>query len=227
MTTTSRGARRLLALGPVTAGTLLLTTLAPMTATAGSTEYSAPLTQAVEELPVAAEDNDGYDRKKHFGSWKDEDGDCQNARAEVLIEESSTEVTFTSDSECTVDGGTWTTTWDGVVHRKASETQIDHTVPLHEAWGSGAQEWEDTRRKAYANDLGDERLLTAQTGALNTEKGSKGPEEWLPPKDQCTYVADWTAMKVRWGLTVDEAEKATMTKMAASCPETTITVTVV
>ena len=31
-------------------------------------------------------------------------------------------------------------------------------------------------------------------------------------------------MKVRWGLTVDEAQKAKMTEMAASCPATTVTV---
>ncbi|WP_462418957.1 HNH endonuclease family protein [Kytococcus sp. Marseille-QA3725] len=224
---TAARTRPLLTLGQVATAAALVTSLAPTTASAGTTDYSAPLTEAVADLPVSAEQNDGYDRDKHFGRWADEDGDCQNARAEVLIEESSTEVTFTTPEECTVDGGTWTTTWDGVEHKKASETQIDHTVPLHEAWGSGARDWEDTRRKAYANDLGDERFLTAQTSALNSEKGSKGPEEWLPPRDECTYVADWSAMKVRWRLDVDETEKATMEELAASCPETTVEVTIV
>ncbi len=40
---------------------------------------------------------------------------------------------------------------------------IDHMVPLTEAWGSGASRWTAARREAYANGLGAERSLVAVT----------------------------------------------------------------
>jgi hypothetical protein len=47
------------------------------------------------------------------------------------------------------------TSWDNRVHTSASTVQIDHTVPVHEAWGSGARYWSQARRVAFYNDLGD------------------------------------------------------------------------
>ena len=41
----------------------------------------------------------------------------------------------------------------------------------------------------------------------------------------CRYVAEWTAVKIRWRLTVDSAEKSALTSIAAGCTNVTITVT--
>ncbi|MGV2916332.1 hypothetical protein [Streptomyces alfalfae] len=43
--------------------------------------------------------------------------------------------------------------------------------------------------------------------------------QWLPPLADayCTYAADWTATKLRWGLTVDKAEAAALRKLAEGC----------
>jgi hypothetical protein len=190
-----------------------------------ATTYSAPLRTAVKSLPVAAESNSGYDRDKHFGDWKDTDRDCQNTRAEVLLQESRAKAIYTTTKKCTVKTGKWTTNWDGKTHTKASAVQVDHLVPVHEAWGSGARKWSKDRRVAFYNDLGDKRVLNAQTSTLNSSKGSRGPEQWLPPKNRCAYVADWVAVKKRWGLTVDKTEKAALTKLADSCANVTIKVT--
>jgi hypothetical protein len=132
-----------------------------------ATVYQAPLRTAARALPVAAENNTGYDRTRYFGSWNDANRDCQNTRAEVLQAETRAAVTFTTSARCTVRTGTWLTSWDNRTHTTASAVEIDHTVPVHEAWGSGARSWTQARRVAFYNDLGDGRSLNAQTAALN------------------------------------------------------------
>ena len=47
-----------------------------------------------------------YDRDD-WNHWIDENGDCQNTRHEVLIEESFETVTYTSDTYCSVSTGKW------------------------------------------------------------------------------------------------------------------------
>lgn len=70
---------------------------------------------------------------------------------------------------------------------------------------------------AFYNDLGDYRSLNAQTAALNSAKQAKGPEAWMPPANRCEYVGNWIAVKIRWGLRVDSAEKAALIRYADSC----------
>lgn len=200
---------------------LLLTGLAVPAEAA--TVYKAPLRTAVRALLVAPEVNTGYDRDRYFGTWKDANRDCQNTRQEVLIQETRAALAFTSRG-CTVSRGRWVTSWDNRVHTSASAVQIDHTVPVHEAWGSGARYWSQARRVAYYNDLSDSRTLSAQTSALNSAKQAKGPEAWLPPANRCAYIGQWVAVKIRWGLRVDAVEKAALVRLANSCPNVTIRV---
>lgn len=113
---------------------------------------------------------------------------------------------------------------DGRAHTSATTVRIDHTVPVHEAWGSGARSWTRTRRVAFYDDLGDRRALNAQTSALNSSTGARGPEPWLPAKNRCGSVGEWAAVKIGCGLKVDSKEKSALTRLAASCPNVTPTV---
>lgn len=185
--------------------------------------YSGTLRQAARALAVAAEYNAGYDRDRYFGQWKDLNRDCQNTRHEVLVQESKVTPVYAS-SGCTVVNGKWVTTFDNKAHTAASTVQIDHMVPVHEAWGSGARYWTQARRVAFYNDMGDGRSLNAQTSALNSSKQASGPEQWLPPVNRCAYVAQWVAVKIRWGLKVDSAERAALIRWADACPAATIKV---
>jgi hypothetical protein len=194
-----------------------------LVAPVAATVYEAPLRTAIDGLVVAAEDNSGYDRDRYFGTWTDADGDCQNTRQEVLADETTVPVAFTNGG-CVVSGGQWFTSWDNRVHASPSTLQIDHTVPVHEAWGSGARYWSQARRVAYLNDVGDPRTLTAQTTELNVEKNGQSPQYWMPPENGCAYIEQWVAVKIRWGLTVNSGEKATLLGFADACPNVLLTV---
>lgn len=202
-------------------GTLVLLVPAP----AQAATFSGTLAQAVAAVPTAAEANTGYDRTL-FKHWVDANGDCQNARQEVLISEAEagTPITYTTSGKCTVATGRWFSYYDRVSWTLASDVDIDHMVPLAEAWGSGASGWTAARREAYANDLGDYRTLVGVTDNVNQSKSDQDPATWLPTYDKCRYVAEWVAVKIRWGLTADSAEKSVLNSYASSC-STTVTVT--
>jgi hypothetical protein len=100
---------------------------------------------------------------------------------------------------------------------------IDHLIPLAEAWRSGAWKWSPAQREAFANDLTDQRALVAVTAGLNRQKGDQDPSTWLPPENQCTYVSNWIAIKVRYSLTIDTAEANALTSLVSQCNITSIT----
>ena len=201
----------------------LLTTVA---APAQADSYSAPLQTAISGLPVASEVRTGYDRTL-FPHWKDLDGDCQDSRHEVLIAETSVSPTYTTGSECSVATGEWFSYYDRVSWTAAGDVDVDHVVALAEAWDSGARTWTTTRRQSFANDLGDPRSLVAVTDNVNQSKGDQDPATWLPTYDQCRYILEWTAVKIRWGLSVDTAEKNTLTSLGSQCTNVTLSVTTV
>lgn len=210
--------RLLLALGAV-----LALTLAVPPAPAQAATFSGTLAQAIAQIPTAGESNTGYDRTL-FPHWVDANGDCQNARQEVLISEADAAVTYTTASRCTVATGRWFSYYDRATWTNPGDVDIDHMVPLAEAWGSGARSWTTARRQAYANDLGDHRTLVGVTDNVNQAKGDKDPGEWMPTYDKCRYVAEWVAVKIRWGLSADSAEKSALNGYAATC-SASITVT--
>jgi hypothetical protein len=190
------------------------------TAAPAQAAVTVRLRAAVADLPVAAETRAGYARSK-FPHWADADRDCQDTRSEVLRAESKRAVT----GACRVATGKWVSYYDKATWMKASDVDIDHLVPLAEAWDSGAKAWNAATRKRFANDLGDRRTLVAVTDNVNQAKGDRDPAQWLPPKNRCRYVTEWVAVKIRWSLKVDRAEKRALTRQANGCTNTTITVT--
>jgi hypothetical protein len=156
---------------------------------------------------------EGYSRTK-FPHWAVVHGNC-DAREVVLGRDGEQVV---NDDECRAVEGTWRSPYDGATWRKASDIDIDHMVPLSEAWKSGADDWTTARRKSFANDL-DSSQLWAVTDNVNQAKGDKDPAVWKPPLDSfhCTYARSWISVKTRWGLSVDRAEKAALASMLDRC----------
>ncbi|MEV5480000.1 MULTISPECIES: HNH endonuclease family protein [Streptomyces] len=195
---------------------LSLTTVTPAQAAETLSLYDG-----IEALPQAAEVRDGYERTK-FRHWIDEDKDGCNTRAEVLLAEAVIEPTV--GAGCKITGGVWRSYYDEATVNGPSGLDIDHMVPLAEAWDSGASQWTAARRQAYANDLGAERSLVAVTAKTNRSKADQDPAEWMPPaaEARCTYLADWVGTKLRWSLTIDRREHDTLRQLAGSCESTDV-----
>ncbi|MFD3580710.1 HNH endonuclease family protein [Streptomyces sp. NPDC058644] len=174
------------------------------------------LADAIDALPLAAESRQGYVRTS-FKHWVDEDRDRCTTRAEVLISESRTEPDI--EGACKVTAGTWFSYYDGQTLTDPKGLDIDHMVPLAEAWDSGASQWSPAHREDYANDLDAERSLVAVTAKTNRSKADQDPAQWLPPlaDARCTYAADWAATKLRWSLAADQAETAALRGLAEGC----------
>ncbi|MEV0604667.1 HNH endonuclease family protein [Streptomyces sp. NPDC050315] len=195
--------------------TLPLLTAAPAPAHSHLRE-SMTLAAGVEALPLAAERRDGYQRTS-FKHWVDEDHDGCSTRSEVLIAESR--VPAETGSSCKILSGEWFSYYDQQTVTNPRGLDIDHMVPLAEAWDSGASQWTAERRRVYANDLGAQRSLVAVTAKTNRSKADQDPAQWMPPSAdaRCTYVADWVSTKLRWELTVDRDEVRTLRELAAGC----------
>lgn len=186
--------------------------------------YALPMADAVRRLPVAAEVRDGYQRTsfKHWNAGQKPADGC-NTRAELLLAEAVERPQVLTG--CKLSGGRWWSYYDARWLTSASALDVDHMVPLAEAWDSGASQWTPERREAYANDLGAATSLVAVSASSNRSKADQDPAEWLPPavEGTCRYLSEWIATKLRWGLTSDTAETEALTQQAEACPTTNVT----
>ena len=185
-------------------------------ATAPAAVPAASSTSLLNRLPVKLERPAGYQRSK-FVHWTDADHDGCDTRAEVLITEATRKPRAAGG--CRLIGGKWTSVYDGKVFTDASRLDVDHMVPLNEAWQSGAWRWTPATRKAFANDLGYTGSLIGVSATTNRSKGDQQPGEWNPPnpRARCRYYGTWVNVKYRWGLSVDPVEKATLTRYLKTC----------
>ena len=120
-------------------------------------------------------------------------------------------------SKCKLIGGKWLSSYDGITYSDSSKLDIDHLVPLAEAWRSGAWAWTDQQRLEFANDLEDEWALNAVTASVNRSKGDKDISQWLPKKNVCAYLGGWVNIKAKFELTVDIAEAKVINRYYKSC----------
>lgn len=169
-------------------------------------------------LPVTPEVDEGYEREL-FQHWVDADGDGCDTRQEVLIAESLTPVTL--GAGCSIEVGSWFSAADGDTLTNPASLDINHVVPLKEAWASGAHAWTPEQREAFANDLTDERTLQAVSSGANRQQGENDPASWLPAdlEAACQFVHDWVAIKATWGLSVDEVERDAIEATLEACAE--------
>lgn len=205
--------RRLLAAALLTV-LLQIIGLAPAGATPPGIPTAATARTYLATLTVAAwTHTTTYDRDL-FPTWDTISGTC-NTRETVLKRDGTNVVV---SSACAPTSGTWYSPYDGATWTASSDVDIDHMVPLKNAWISGAWAWTTAKRESFANDLSDPQLL-AVTDNVNQSKSDKSPDAWKPPLTSyhCAYARMWVKVKYVWQLTVTSAEKAAVTSMLATC----------
>jgi hypothetical protein len=215
--------------GGTTAGPSTTTTQAsggPTEATSGPGTTSqasgdqAEASESLKKLKVAEPGSmSGYSREKFrhwskasdFG-WDPPQASCDSREAALVRDGQNVKV----GSGCKVTSGTWYDPYTDQSYSDPQDLDIDHVVPLANAWRSGASSWDDKQRERYANDPN--VLLSVEDNA-NQEKGDKGPEAWKPPNkgEGCDYAERWISIKSKYSLSVNEQEKAALEQMLGSC----------
>ncbi|MFE9769457.1 HNH endonuclease family protein [Streptomyces sp. NPDC005808] len=215
---------------PAALALCVLSALLAPTATAHATPaapgdtVTLPVRNALQALAIQDESRAGYERSK-FRHWTDADRDGCNARLEVLKSEAVTAPE--QGANCLLTGGRWYSWYDDTYVDNARQLDVDHLVPLAEAWDSGASGWSAKEREGFANDLDDPRALIAVSAGSNRSKSDQDPSTWVPPFEayRCRYVTDWVADKTRYRLAVDPSEEAALSEILSRCPSEPITVT--
>ncbi len=153
----------------------------------------------------------GPPTEQPFG-WDEPDGSCDVRDDALLRDGRGVEV----DEDCSITAGKWIDPYTGTTLTDSGDVDIDHIVPLANAWRSGANDWDESRREAYANDPG---VLLSVDDAANQTKGDKGPEAWLPPNTayRCEYGRRWIWIKHKWNLTVNAQERTTLQELLQGC----------
>lgn len=195
------------------AGLSVATGDSPTTTTTGSTQDSRTAAAELGKLTVAtAGSMKGYSRAK-FPHWRSTGTNC-DVRDSVLKRD-GTKVKL---SGCNVVAGTWKSVYDDKTLTAPGQIDIDHLVPLANAWRSGAAAWTTAQREDFANDLDDPQLVAVSAGS-NRSKGDQDPSTWKPPatSEWCRYAEDWIAVKTHWKLTATSAEKSALADMLEKC----------
>jgi len=177
---------------------------------------SNPITVGATSFPLTISEDKltGYDRNL-FKHWIDADKDGCDTRAEVLIEEAILKPKI--GLKCKLTNGKWLSAYDGKIVTNSSLLDVDHMVPLAEAWRSGAWNWTAAQRQAFANDLENKEALIAVTLSTNRSKSDRDPALWMPAKDRCAYTSNWISIKTKYSLTVDSKESAKLSSLVSEC----------
>lgn len=188
----------------------------------GTSETGDPqaASEALAELEVeAAGSMAGYSREDfpHWSSaeefgWDAPDSSCDVREAALARDGEGVEI----GEDCDIASGEWVDPYAGEVITDSSSVDIDHIVPLANAYRSGANEWDEPLSEEFAN--APINLLSTDSGE-NRSKGDRGPEAYRPPDESawCDYSIRWIQVKSAYELSVNEQERAALEEMLATC----------
>jgi Protein of unknown function (DUF1524) len=197
----------------------------PAAVTPGGPAYDAARAM-LDRLPVKGWDRHTDFSRYRFGeSWSDDvnvefgHNGC-NTRDDILRRDLAD--LFVRPGTCYAQNGVLHDPYTGesIAFTRGPDTseavQIDHLVSLSDAWYKGAREWDDQRRRDFANDP---RNLLAVGAQVNFDKAFRDATAWLPPNVgfRCDFVARQIEVKTAYGLWVSANEKRAMADVLAGC----------
>jgi Protein of unknown function (DUF1524) len=200
-------------------------TLPRSSAGSGTSSYAQARADA-QRLPVRGWDGRTDFTRYRFGEAWSDDVDVEfghngcNTRDDILRRDLADLVV--RPGTCFAQSGTLHDPYTGtsITFTRGPTTsdvvQIDHVVSLADAWYGGARDWDDGRRRDFANDP---RNLLAVDGKANFDKAFRDAASWLPPNAsfRCQFVARQVAVKAAYGLSVSAKEKRAMVDLLAGC----------
>jgi hypothetical protein len=177
----------------------------------------------LESIPVKGRaPKTGYTRDEFGPAWADVDRNGCDTRNDILARDLTNETFKPGTNNCLVMTGTLADKYTGTTitftrgQDTSSDVQIDHIVPLSDAWQKGAQQLNADQRKELANDP---LNLMAADGPTNGAKGDKDAATWLPPNKafRCEYVSKQVAVKARYSLWVTQPEHDAIAGILEGC----------
>jgi hypothetical protein len=194
----------------------------PAAPAANPGETATALTQ-LESIPVKGRaPKTGYTREEFGQAWADVDRNGCDTRNDILARDLEGETFKPGTANCVVATGTLADKYTGTTinfvrgQDTSSAVQIDHIIPLSDAWQKGAQQLSAEQRKQLANDP---LNLMAADGPTNGAKGDKDAATWLPPNKafRCEYVSRQVAVKAKYQLWATQAEHDAIAGILAGC----------
>ena len=104
--------------------------------------------------------------------------------------------------------------YHGISFRFLQDMDIEHIVARSEAHDSGLCAYPE-RWSEFANDM--DNLTVAAEHPNRTLKRDKDPADWMPEIRRCEYAQQWIDVKAKYGLSVDEAERAALDEVLSGC----------
>ena len=199
---------------PLVLAAALLGGCTPLTTGEAASPAPSEATAQLDALTVAAAHSmTGYSRDR-FPHWRKVDENCDVRDAVLKRDGTGVKATRT----CKVTKGTWLSQYDAKTFKNPDLIDIDHMVPLANAWRSGADGWTDDQRAEFANDLTRPQLI-AVSRSTNRSKGDQDPSTWKPANRDfwCEYARRWIVVKAFWKLTVTDREKSALREMLGTC----------
>jgi len=228
--TAGSGATPTTAIGraPSTTTSVLSTTTAPTTTTTTLAPSAPPTTAPAPAAPTSSRDRlavlavddrpspSGVYRREDWPHWSDTDSNGCDARQDALVRWTTVPATIDRSRSCRVVAGWWVSPYDGRTTNNPSDFDVDHLVPLENAFQSGGWQWTASQRRSFAND---QRGLVVTSASSNRSKGSQSPDRWRPAdrSSWCAYADGWVEVKQRWSLTVTTSERDALGQMLDTC----------
>lgn len=187
---------------------------------------TSPELEALAALTTAEETPAGFTPEAFGPLWADADGDGCDLFNEALAEY-STDATYSpkGDDICTVLHASFMDPYldeidQNVLYSSTAvgrdNVAVERYVALADAWASGADQWDETQRVAFANDLATMTVVSMETSKARAEADAAG---WLPADDAaaCRWAQAQVQVKTDYDLAVDSGERKSLERALTGC----------